>query len=119
MHAESSLDDGGPIVDVDITRKQLECGDGVFAQLAVEHKELENYHSEYKTYAETTSSMLDECENTENPKKKRRYKFIYIDKIHFTSNCTRCETFSFHFVIPLIDAFITLSRCLISTMVFH
>lgn len=51
--------------DVNQVRKKLECGDGVFAQLAEEFKELEKYHSDYKTYAKTTNSMLDECVSTE------------------------------------------------------
>lgn len=51
-------------------REAIRCIDGIFDEMIEEHKELEKYHTEYKTLAKETNIQLDECEKNANPESK-------------------------------------------------
>lgn len=49
------------LIDPESMRQSIICGDGVFAKLSGEHKELEKFHVEYKALASDANQKLDEC----------------------------------------------------------
>lgn len=51
-------------------RKLVKCVGGVFEDLIREHKELENYYTKYKVFAEETNTRLVECEKMDDAAKQ-------------------------------------------------
>lgn len=61
----AGLLDGGETL-----QKTISCINDVFGEQSQEHKELEKYYSEYKTYALDSNLRLEECKKIEDSDKK-------------------------------------------------
>lgn len=59
-----------PSYTADDLHKLVKCVGGVFEDLIVEHKEFENYYSQYKVFAEEANTRLSKCEEMENSAKE-------------------------------------------------